>query len=83
MQIVGNSLVLFEGFLPAVAVDALQFAIDTLRPLAEVVDAAANLLPPRSARVWGERNVAEGFFGWSGLPDVRELVDLVTASPLG
>src|SRR5947209_8516381 len=44
----GDGLVPFQGFLPAVALDPHQLAVDPLGPLAEVVNLAPDFLPPGS-----------------------------------
>jgi hypothetical protein len=51
VHVVGLYLLLFPGFLPAVAVDPFQLAIDAACPSAEVANLAANLLLPCSAGV--------------------------------
>src|SRR5262249_2549646 len=63
-------LPVLQGFLPAVALDAAEFAIDPIGPPAEVVDLAADLLLPGPAGVRRQREVgvrllreARGFTG--------------------
>jgi hypothetical protein len=63
VQIIGDLLVFFEGFLPAVAVDADELAVNALGPAAEVVKLAANLLLPSAGRVRCEGEVGIGLFG--------------------
>jgi hypothetical protein len=63
VQVVGDSLVRLQGFLPAVARDALQSAIDHLGPPAEVVNAAVDLLHPLAADVRRQREVSIGLLG--------------------
>jgi len=51
MQIVGDGLILLKSFLPAVALNADDLAVNALGPSAEVVNLAANLLLPGTGRV--------------------------------
>jgi hypothetical protein len=55
------SQVEFEGLLPAVALDADEFAVDNPAPLAETMDLAADLLLPRSAGVRVSGKSGHGF----------------------
>jgi hypothetical protein len=63
VQVVGDGLVLFHGPLPAVALDALQLAVDPPGPPAKAVDLAPDLLLPCSAGVRAEGEVRVGLFG--------------------
>src|SRR5262249_24719494 len=60
VQVVGNLLVLLEGFPPAVAVDTLELAVNAPGPAAEVVRTTENLLLPLARRVRAERESGIG-----------------------
>jgi hypothetical protein len=67
VQIVGDGLVLFQGFLPAVSVDAHQLSMNALGPTSEVVDLAPDLLLPGPAGV-RRQGVVGGTVSSAGRP---------------
>jgi hypothetical protein len=63
MEVIGDFLVLGEGVLPAVALDADELAFDARGPSAEVVNLAANLLLPSARRMGREGKFGRGLLG--------------------